>query len=132
MAENRFPKSARLLRSSDFDRVFASRASAADAGLVLYGLENEFGHPRLGLAASRRYGPATTRNRWKRVVREAFRLLQHELPPLDLVCLPRGPEEAKLGRTQASLRELSRQIARKLRKRRRESTELRPADEKRP
>jgi ribonuclease P protein component len=121
MMQNGFPKSVRLLRASEFDRVFAARASASDSALVLYGLENDLGHPRLGLAVSRKYGSAVARNRWKRVVREAFRGVQSELPFLDLVCLPRGQCSPELIRIQAGLEVLSRQIEAKLRRHRRES-----------
>ena len=45
---------------------------------------------RLGLAAGKRYGKAHERNRFKRIVREAFRLVQHNLPrDWDLVIRPR-------------------------------------------
>jgi ribonuclease P protein component len=125
MADQRFPKRVRLLRPGEFDRVFAARASAADVGIVVYGVENEMGHARLGLAVSRRYGSAVARNRWKRVAREAFRTVQHELPPLDLVCLPRGSAETDLGQLRVGLVELSQRILAKLRGRRRKA-ELRP------
>ena len=89
MANHRFPKGRCLLNGKDFERVFAERSSAGDAWIVLYGAANQLGHPRLGLAVSRRIGNATQRNRWKRLLREAFRLKQHELPPCDFVCIPR-------------------------------------------
>jgi ribonuclease P protein component len=122
MADNRFPKRMRLLVASDFDRVFAARASASDSGLVLYGIENELGHPRLGLAVSRKYGSAVARNRWKRAIREAFRGIQRELPALDLICLPRGKVAPEDARVRISLNELSQQIANRLRRRRRDAT----------
>ncbi|HVT29412.1 MAG TPA: ribonuclease P protein component [Lacipirellulaceae bacterium] len=90
MADNRFSKRVRLLRASDFERVFAARNSASDRWISLHGAANELGYPRLGLAVSRRVGGAVQRNRWKRLVREAFRLTQHSLPPIDLVCVPRA------------------------------------------
>ena len=67
-------------RPREFERVMQARTSAADGLVRMYGAANDLGHPRLGLTVSRRVGGAATRNRWKRVLREAFRLAQHDLP----------------------------------------------------
>jgi len=101
------PKSLRLQRASQFDRVFAARRSRADRHLVVYAAANGLPHPRLGLVVSRKGGGAVVRNRWKRRLREAFRLAQHELPAVDLVCLPRSPQPPELERLIASLRRLT-------------------------
>jgi ribonuclease P protein component len=58
---------------------------------------NGLGHARLGLAVGiRAAGNAVNRNRVKRVVREAFRHMLQELPPLDLVVNAR-PAAGKAG-----------------------------------
>jgi ribonuclease P protein component len=110
MSDHRFPKRARLLRASEFERVFDAGNSASDAWIVLYGAASELGHPRMGLTVSRRVGGAVVRNRWKRLLREAFRLIQGDLPPQDLVCVVRGQSPPTLGQIRESLIALSRRI----------------------
>jgi ribonuclease P protein component len=86
--DNRFPKRLRLLKPTDFRRVLDARRAVSNRTLRLCGIPNGLGHPRLGLTVSRKVGNAVTRNHWKRILREAFRLTQHELPPLDIACIP--------------------------------------------
>jgi ribonuclease P protein component len=115
MPDHRFPKTRRLLKSADFDRVFKRRRSQSDGMLTVYGCENDVGAPRLGLVVSRKCGDATVRNRWKRCIREAFRLAQHDLPPsVDLVVLPRSGATPTLARVQKSLGELAARVRRGL------------------
>ena len=115
-----FGKQLRLLRSAEFDATFATKCSAADGVLIVYASPNEIGHPRLGLVVSRKVGNAVRRNRWKRLIREAFRLAQHDLPAVDLVCLPRLRGEPTLDAVSNSLVRLSGKAATKAEKRARD------------
>jgi ribonuclease P protein component len=111
-----FPRSRRLLKKAEFDRVFARRRSQGDGMLILYACENDLEHARIGMVVSRKAGNAIVRGRWKRCLREAFRLAQHELPTgLDLVALPRAGAEPTMPRVQQSLRTLAERLARQLR-----------------
>ena len=115
MNDYRFPKSRRLLKSAEFDRVFKRRRSQSDGMLVLYACANGLDYCRLGLVVSRKAGNSVARGRWKRCLREAFRLLQQELPPgLDLVALPRPNAVPTMPRVQESLRKLAVQLSKQL------------------
>jgi ribonuclease P protein component len=57
--------------------------------LVLCG-EAAVDRPRIGITVSSRVANAVGRNRVKRWVREAFREIQAELPPVELVVIARA------------------------------------------
>ena len=81
-----FPKQARLLRARDFVRVQREGQRLKAFPLRLCALRRAGGKSRLGLAVSAAVGKAVARNRWKRAVREAFRLNRHRLrSPYDMV-----------------------------------------------
>lgn len=109
MPDYGFPKSARLLRPADFDRVFRRRCSLADEMIIVYACESTDDQAlcqgaRLGLVVSRKCGNAIVRNRWKRTLREAFRMTRHELPQqMDLVVIPRSRGTPDVCKLQTSL-----------------------------
>jgi ribonuclease P protein component len=111
VSDGSFSKSSRLLKTADFDRVFARRNSRGDGLLVVYACENELNQPRLGLVVSRKIGSAVERNRWKRCLREAFRLLQRELPPLDFVVMPKRSGAPTTQAVSDSLRNLANRLS---------------------
>jgi ribonuclease P protein component len=90
MRDAAFPKDARLLASPQFRKVFDRKVSVADDFLIVYGCENQLDICRLGLSVSRKIGSAVVRNRWKRLIREAFRANRNQFPRgMDIVVLPR-------------------------------------------
>ncbi len=71
---------------ADFEKVQGGGKRIADSYFSMTFRPNDLGAPRLGLAvAVRTAGNAVARNRVRRIVKESFRLAQHELPAVDLV-----------------------------------------------
>jgi len=89
------PAQRRLRRKADFDAVYARGRRFADGFFAVTAAVNDQanspGRPRLGLAvAVRTAGGSVERNRIRRVIRESFRLHQHEIPAVDLVVSARA------------------------------------------
>lgn len=62
--------------------------------VIIDSMKNRGHSARLGITVTKRYGDAFKRNRFKRLVREAFRLCRHQLPSnLDLHVKPRSKAE---------------------------------------
>jgi len=109
-----YPRVARLTDKQGYDRVFKTRLVFRTNSLLIRvsatretALENPTS--RLGIVVSRKYGPAVARNRFRRVIREAFRIHKNQFrfpmenkrgkapeskrviaSPVDVVILPRG------------------------------------------
>lgn len=75
-----FPKKKRLISNEQFRAVLARRLKVSDNVLTLYMVENDCGYPRLGVSVGKSCGRAVVRNRLKRLLREAFRRSQGEIP----------------------------------------------------
>ena len=73
-----FPKSQHVRRQLDFTRIYSVKTAYNNGVLLVYAARNDLGYPRLGLSVSKKVGKAHARNRWKRIIREAFRLQQSE------------------------------------------------------
>jgi ribonuclease P protein component len=92
-----FPKPLHLRTPREFAAVYDAKVRESRGPLLIYALPNGLNHPRIGLSTSRKVGTAVRRNRIRRLLREAFRLMQHDLPRgYDLVVVVRPHEPLML------------------------------------
>ncbi len=104
-----FPKIKRLVRNGQFKDVLDRGQRFSDEVLTLYMAQNDCGYPRLGISVGKSWGNAVMRNRLKRLLREAFRQSQDQIPAdFDYVLMisrswgksdKSGPKEAVRGLT---------------------------------
>ncbi len=81
-----FRHEVRIVRSSDYQRLYKKGRKIHSEKFVLFGQENGKSYHRLGITVSRKVGGAVVRNRVKRLFREIFRRSYGEIPSrLDMV-----------------------------------------------
>lgn len=103
----KFPPSLRLLRHADFERVYKQgRRHFAGHMTLFYLPRSESANLRVGFTVSKALGGAVDRNRMKRRLREAVRLIRPEGPlAFDVVINP------KRSLLQAEFAEIQQEIA---------------------
>jgi ribonuclease P protein component len=81
------PAAEKLLRRADYLRCYRTGRRRMGALVFLYFIQNQIGHPRIGITATRKVGNAVVRHRLKRRIKEIYRRWPGRggLAPLDLV-----------------------------------------------
>ncbi|MCP4710650.1 MAG: ribonuclease P protein component [Planctomycetes bacterium] len=110
----KFPARQRIKKKADFNRVFAGGQRTSDHRLVLLAREGLGDTTRLGVSVGKKLGSAVRRNRYKRTLREAFRLARRQLPDgWDIVLIPRPTAKASTRQYYDSIIRLARRINRR-------------------
>jgi ribonuclease P protein component len=101
----RFPKSIRLRKRRQFQRLANQSKRFVGEWIIVESFPNHIGMTRLGITVTKRFGKAHDRNRFKRIVREAFRCFYRDIPQgFDLIIRPRSKaKEAASANIQADL-----------------------------
>jgi ribonuclease P protein component len=88
----RLPRGSRVTQNRDFIRIRQQGERLAQGCLVAnWNLLPEGARPKLGVVTSRKIGGAVQRTRARRLLRESFRLHQHEFArPVELILVARN------------------------------------------
>ena len=89
MTQNTYPRELRLLTPADFQFVFDNPpVKAVTKEVTVLAKPNSLPHPRLGITVSKKRARlAVERNRIKRIMRESYRLQQHNLSGFDIIVI---------------------------------------------
>ena len=80
-----------LKLNKDFRRLYNRGKHFAGGYIVVYAMKNRLGTNRIGLTAGKAVGNAVKRNRAKRLIRESYRFLEHDIKQgYDFVIVARG------------------------------------------
>ena len=96
MLSNGLPRTCRLHLQSDFERIFKGGRKLQGKGLVVWIAQNpeSYSDVRFAVVVSKKLGPAVTRNRTKRLLREAFRRSRTQLQAgIDVIIRPQDSEK---------------------------------------
>lgn len=88
MTGQRFLPAEHVRRRADFERAYSSGSRIHARYMTVFVVPNGGGTARLGVAATRKLGPAIDRSRAKRLAREVFRR-NKPVESLDVVVVPR-------------------------------------------
>ncbi|CAL4317674.1 Ribonuclease P protein component [Buchnera aphidicola (Thelaxes suberi)] len=83
-----YPRELRLLTPIQFKKVFKKSYKVTNKELIILGKPNSLLFPRLGISISKKkIKYATIRNKVKRLIKESFRILQHNLMHMDFIVI---------------------------------------------
>ena len=111
-----YSKDFRLKSSRQYQQVLERSKGIRGKFITLHAFCNpNYPYTKLGIVASKKYGKAIMRNRFKRIVREAFRKVKSSFPlGMQMVVRPRKlAEEAKMHDILDELLELSKNFTEK-------------------
>lgn len=69
-----------ITKNYEFRRLYRKGRSYVNSAIVIYFLKNRKGINRIGITTSRKIGKAVMRNRARRIIREAYRSIEGQLP----------------------------------------------------
>ena len=92
-----FSKQYRIKNARSFSTIIHTGKRFHGNVLRIFHTEGLNQYPRIGISIGRKYGNAVQRNKFKRYVRESFRLHQHRFPVIDMIITPvRNPQSPSL------------------------------------
>lgn len=110
-----FRKSQQIRSSLEYADIFEQKVRASNPCLLIYGRKSPTSWSRIGLSVSRKHGNSIRRHRLRRLLREAFRLSQHQLPQgYDWILIPKVSNQHTVPQFQSALVEITSRIAKKL------------------